>query len=97
MNKGKVINGLSEKEISLGVRAADIIRCAGGMISFDKFDALMSKEVYYAPLNWCQGIGLGRRVWKANTDKLCIFAACKLGLVEPIENGYRIKDKEKKA
>lgn len=79
---------LSENEQSIAHLAAQVVQEHGGFISFDDYDKAMLPRVYFAPLSWIDGWGLSKAAWKANNDKLAIFAACHLGFVRPTATGY---------
>lgn len=78
---------LSEHERQLGRLAAEVVRDAGGSVTFDQYDGLMAKQRYFAPLNWIDGWG-DSVVHRKNNDKLCAFAACQMGLLMQTDGGY---------
>ena len=79
---------MSEQEQRLARQAADVIAAWGGFVSFNDYDALMSRVFYFAPLHWVCSLARPRSVGKANTDKLCAFAAVKMGLITQTNGGY---------
>ena len=69
--------------------ARRVVATFGGKISFADYDKAMKRENYFVPLSWCAGWG-DRVLFKENNDKLCAFAACKIGLLEQTSTGYKI-------
>lgn len=80
---------LTPSEQSCARLAASVISEAGGSVSFDEYDDLMRYRRYFRPFNWVAGWGLSYADQKANSDKMCVFAACKMGLVVQTDAGYR--------
>lgn len=80
---------LTYQEQSCARLAASVISEAGGSVTFDEYDNLMLPRHYFRPFNWVAGWGLSRADQKANSDKMCVFAACKMGLVIRTNTGYR--------
>jgi hypothetical protein len=81
---------VNEREMMLATLAARKVEEAGGAVTFEQFDGLMAPEGYFAPASWASGWGLPRAQRKANTDKLCAFAACKAGLLRQTDTGYEV-------
>ena len=69
--------------------ARRVVAAHGGSITFDNYDRAMVPQRYFIPLAWCQGWG-DRRLWKANCDKLCAFAALRAGLIVLLFDGYAL-------
>ena len=67
--------------------AFDVVERAGGSITFEEYDSAMAMETYFTPINWIAGWGLSRADKKANDDKQCAFAACRLGLLRQTNTG----------
>ena len=80
---------LTPHEQSCARLAASIISEAGGSVTFDEYDILMRRRLYFRPINWVAGWGLPYADQKANSDKICVFMACHMGLVIPTDTGYR--------
>lgn len=74
-----------------GELAAKVIEEDGGFVTFDRYDKLMFCKRYLIPLIWNAGWGLSFSYKKANNDKLCVFAACTMGIVEQTDTGYLLK------
>jgi hypothetical protein len=79
------MTALTTQEEMLGLLAATVIAKAGGVVTFDEYDNLMARERYFAPIMWCQGWGQPQLL-KSNQDKLCVFAACRMGIVRQIDD-----------
>jgi hypothetical protein len=86
---------LTYKEQTLGRLAHSVVQSGGGSLSFTEYDAEMAKEIYFAPFHWCAGLGLGKKAWRANNDKLCAFAACRMGLLKKTATGYEVVKKRR--
>ena len=80
---------LSSQEEALGRLAASKVCAFGGRVTFAEYDAIMRAELYFSPISWIAGWG-DHSVWKANNDKLCAFAAVKMGLLKKTASGYQI-------
>ena len=79
---------MSGQERNNALKAVEVIRRAGGRITFNEYDKAMAGIQYFIPLSWCIGWGLTPLARKANTDKLCVFKACQLGLIKQTAGGY---------
>lgn len=76
---------LTELEKENGRKAFEAVKAAGGKVSFDEYDAIMSPVRYFVPVHWGWAGTHGR---KSCADKLCAFAACKMGLLKQVNNTY---------
>jgi hypothetical protein len=83
---------LDGRERELAETAADVVRAGGGFLGFEAYDRAMLPKLYYPPFNWIAGWGLAYPERKANTDKLCAFAAVTAGLLQQTDDGYRLTD-----
>lgn len=70
--------------------AARLVQENGGFLSFDDYNKLMFPKLIISPMNWIAGVGMSREARKSNLDKMCVFEACKLGLLKQTQGGYRI-------
>ena len=73
-------------------KAVQIIRDAGGEVSWYEYDCLASKVNFFAPLSWCEGWGYPTLL-RRNIEKLAVFEAVSRGLVEAVDGGYRVSNK----
>lgn len=80
---------LSELERENGRIAWKVVDDAGGFLTFREYDAAMEPKKYFTPINWINGCG-DRYIWKSNNDKLCAFAAVKMGLLKQTDTGYSL-------
>ena len=78
---------LSQIELSNGRLAHKVVVANNGKVTFAEYDSLMRSIKYFTPITWIAGWG-NSVVWKANNDKLCAFAACKMGLLIQTKEGY---------
>ncbi len=78
---------LTELEKENGTKAFEVIKKAGGQVTFDEFDKLMSEVRYWYPIHWGWA---GAHMGKPNGDKLCVFSACAMGLVKQTKTGYKL-------
>ncbi len=76
------------KESKCAKIAASVVKEYGGEITFDAYDAAMYFIRYYTPFHWIAGWGLTRGEKKSNDDKMCAFAAVRLGLLKQTKTGY---------
>jgi hypothetical protein len=74
---------------SCAEKAVKVVEDAGGVVTFDEYDRLMWPIRYISPVEWIAGWG-NPTLHKANNDKLCAFAAVKLGLLKQTETGYAL-------
>ncbi len=79
---------LDDLEKANGRKALEVVMRAGGEVTFSEYDKLMAKEIYFAPAHWGWA---GTHSGKPNGDKLCVFAACEMGLLEQTKDGYKVK------
>ena len=77
-------------ETSNAMQAVRVVRDAGGSITFDAYDAAMGPIPIWTPINWTCGWGLYGKDRKANLDKMCVFVACRMGLLRQTETGYEV-------
>lgn len=70
--------------------ALEIVKSAGGSVTFEQYDDLMFKRQYPHPINWIDGWGLCKITRKKNNDKLCAFTAIKLGMLKRNNRGYEV-------
>lgn len=81
------VGGMGDLERSNAELATEIIKKAGGEVTFDEYDKLMSGQKYFVPMRWGWHGTVGRR---PDADKLCVFTACRLELVEKTDAGYKV-------
>ena len=82
---------LSWQEQHCAKAAVEVIKKNGGTIAFDEYDKAMYQVIYFSPISWASiGFDLGYKTKKMNKDKLCVFAACKAGMVRQTETGYEL-------
>jgi len=80
---------LSDVEKCLGTLACEKILSRGGVVTFAEYDALMYEVKYFFPISWIAGWG-DPVLWKRNNDKLCAFAAVRMGLIRQTPTGYKV-------
>ncbi len=74
------------REMELAALAARIVfEEGGGFLNFGEYDEAMERVLYFTPIHWGPPI-------KANSDKMCAFAAVAAGLLVQTEFGYRRTD-----
>lgn len=68
--------------------AVYVVHAAGGRITFEQYDADMKGKKYWTPFYWIAGWGGPIGIRKANNDKMCAFAACRVGRLVQTDTGY---------
>ena len=79
---------MSKSEIHCAEISVEVTKANGGQITFGEYDVAMMQRSCFAPINWIAGWGTGRL--KQNQNKMCAFAAVKLGLLKQTEIGYSL-------